>query len=236
MITVGAIEMGLSGGNGTLVSVDRSASMDEGSFILASYLSDIIDGAGGRWACVSHSDYPIEGYLYGNGSYAIYGQSGDFAFELNSGWTTGESIKSVIGGLDIRYGRDNPECYTRVLWESAQSDTLASIGGVGSWLLMLLDDYPHWRGHDVSADPYVYTDGPDPGRSADGGGSFTYGGPNLDFLTDGIYAAQAVGWRVCVAHANSARSGFWELYADEVVYTDGSEAAYISQIIAILSS
>ena len=235
---VGMIEMG-GGGGRTMVTADLTGSMPSYFSGINTTLTQVANTIGGEWGLVSHKDYSIRAIL-SNGQTVRYGNDPDFAFQVNTGWTNPTAFTTALKSLSVGGGGDGAECYSRVLWELTQPDTISRLGGsVTGWTLMVLDQLPHWRGGATTNLPF--TDSIDPGRRADGGGDVLYpyiGGFNIDFLNNGIYPLRAGGSKICVwtVNAGSFIQTFWSQHADRVISASPGSSTAASQLISILSS
>jgi len=70
-----------------------------------------------RFGLASFRDYP--GYYSSYGYSARYGDSGDWPWKMHADLTTDRSaVKSAVDALVAGGGADDPECYTRALYES----------------------------------------------------------------------------------------------------------------------
>ena len=123
---VGMIEMG-GGGGRTMVTADLTGSMPSYFSGINTTLTQVANTIGGEWGLVSHKDYSIRAIL-SNGQTVRYGNDPDFAFQVNTGWTNPTAFTTALKSLSVGGGGDGAECYSRVLWELTQPDTISRLG------------------------------------------------------------------------------------------------------------
>jgi len=116
-----------------------------------------------RFAAVSHMDYTK---TYSGGGYsALYGSSnyGDYPYRLDQALTGDLSLVSTaLSNMKLGSGSDEPEDYTRVLYESYADLSLGWTEGTKKFYLTWNDAIPHDL--DYKLDGSGTSTGPDPGR------------------------------------------------------------------------
>ncbi|OHD69385.1 MAG: hypothetical protein A2W19_05610 [Spirochaetes bacterium RBG_16_49_21] len=115
-----------------------------------------------NFGVASHMDY--NGSFSGCGYSSIYGASTDYPYQLKQGLTDDTGIvQSAINGLNLGYGADGPEDYTRVFFESYSDPGMAWRSGSKKIMLAWLDSVPHDCNFG-GCTGLIGSTGPDPGR------------------------------------------------------------------------
>ncbi|HOU09482.1 MAG TPA: VWA domain-containing protein [Clostridiales bacterium] len=116
---------------------------------------------------VSYMDY--DGYYESAGYADIYGvaSDGDYPYAMNCAVTKDKNaVSDTISGLSLGYGRDYPEAYTRILFESYSDGSIGWRSGAKKIFVNFGDSLPH--DDDVNSGIPGKTDvlstGIDPGR------------------------------------------------------------------------
>lgn len=152
-------------------AIDRTGSMSDEIEVVKDKAVEIMTGirkkvADSWFGLASFMDYP--GYYEYPGYSAQYGDaaSGDVPYEVNQAITEDiEAVASAIRGLTLGWGADEPEDYTRVLYELIEGTPES--GGVIQWralskkIVILFGDAPT---HDLDFAGYNF--GGDPGRDS----------------------------------------------------------------------
>ena len=118
--------------------------------------------ADSKFGVISHMDY--NGFFSGCGYSAPYGSGPDYPYALNQSLTSSNTVVAgAISGLNLGYGDDGPEDYTRVLYETTADASIGWRSGAKKIVVAWLDAIPH--------DCNVFgilggsgSTGPDPGR------------------------------------------------------------------------
>jgi hypothetical protein len=112
---------------------------------------------------ISHMDY--NGSFSGCGYSATYGDGIDYPYSLDQAITSDEvTVVNAINALVLGSGRDGPEDYTRVFYESYADASIGFRTGTKKIVLAFLDAIPHDCAYDAILGGTPSTSGPDPGR------------------------------------------------------------------------
>jgi len=153
-----------TGSMGTTIAAAKADALD-----IMSYLSTTT-GVNLQYGVASYMDYPHT-YIICGGTLAKYGNltSGDYAYALNQLITADTSaVAGAIGALSLGEGGDNPQDYTRVMYESYADPSIAWRAGAARILVNFGDEVPH----DCNLNASIYSSKPawctggDPGRDA----------------------------------------------------------------------
>jgi hypothetical protein len=170
-------------------ALDVSFSMDEELDLVKAHVTNIIDalaalsGVDLQVGVVSHVDYP--GQYSACGYSGTYGDDGDWAFLVEEPVTSDfAAVDAATQALTLGHGKDGPQNYARVMWESAQADS-----GIGyrdeafKVLVFFLDNLPHDCdiNQGVPGMSGTYSTGVDPGRNEVVDGYLGAGGDDIDF-------------------------------------------------------
>lgn len=116
-----------------------------------------------RIGVISQVDYPntYDSYGYAN----TYGQAPDYAYKLDAPLSSDcDSVMTVINGLTLGWGADNPQDYTRMMYEAAADPGIGWRDEAQRIVIMFGDSVPHDDNlnEGISAEPW--STGGDPGR------------------------------------------------------------------------
>jgi hypothetical protein len=118
-----------------------------------------------QFGVMSHMDYP--GYYDSFGYATTYGDAsfGDYAYRLDRAVTADTpSVNAAIGTLSIGNGVDNPEDYTRILYESYADPNVGWRPGAKRILVKFGDNVPHDDNLEEGISGGSWSTGGDPGR------------------------------------------------------------------------
>lgn len=105
-----------------------------------------------RFGVVSHMDY--NGYFVSTGYAATYGGGGDYPYKLDQPLTSNKAaVQTAINSLTLGGGADNPESYSRVLYESYADPAIQWREGAKRIVVEFGDDRPHDISLGTGADP-----------------------------------------------------------------------------------
>ncbi len=136
-----------------------------------------------RFGLVTHRDYPD---TYGSCQYsAAYGRTTDRPFVVDAPIGTSDlGVLQAVNALQSQGGGDQPESYTRVLWELTQPDSGVGFRDGAARVVLLLGDAPP---HDCNVGQGIVqcgeglSTGVDPGRD-----ELLFTSDDLDFQTDAL--------------------------------------------------
>jgi len=187
-------------------------------------------------AQVADSAFGIGSFMDYPGSFdycdysAQYGDagSGDYAWSLDQDITTNTgAVSTAINGLSLGWGADEPEAYTRALYESLSVDWRL---GARKVVIIFEDNDPHEC--DMASYGCGSSTGVDPGPDA-------IAGTSDDLSWAGVVAdLEAAGISVVVVESNSwGCPDIWQYAADETggIYASlGSPGTLADEIVALI--
>ncbi|MBE0673148.1 MAG: VWA domain-containing protein, partial [Bacteroidales bacterium] len=190
-------------------------------------IASIIDDA--AFGLITHMDYV--GYYSYCGYSSTYGDSyyGDYPYLLDQPITSEVTqVMDAINSKVLGYGADNPESYTRALYETAADPSIGWRSGARKFVVAWLDNVPH--------DCTLGT-GVDPGRDG-------IAGTDDDLAMDDIISAMAAQNITLIVLNSGGDMTLWQGYASSTpggvayqINSDGSIpggidiATYIASII-----
>jgi hypothetical protein len=153
-----------------IFAFDLSASMEEiidtaktqAAAIIASL--DAIPDVDIQYGVMSYMDYPhsYEDYC---GYSAPYGVGDDYAYSLDQSVTNDAgAVIGAINALTLGVGGDNPQDYTRIMYESYADPSVGWRSGARRILVNFGDDVPHDCNLNEGVSGEIWTTGGDPGR------------------------------------------------------------------------
>lgn len=115
---------------------------------------------------ISFEDYPATYSGAENCGYAAtYARPGDAPYRLNLPLQKSISaFEDAVNAMTLGNGEDGPESYARVLWETANHDTIGWRPGSRRMVVMFGDNIPHDCDVDACVSPGGRNSGWDPGR------------------------------------------------------------------------
>lgn len=164
-----------------------------------------------RFGLVSMRDYPDT--FASCGYSAEYSRAGDVPFRVEAAIGTPDvQVLAALNGLTAFGGRDQPEAYTRALWEITQPDSGVGFRpGSARFILMIGDAPPH--DCDISIGLGGCLNGPastgqDPGRDAT-----LFTADDLDFHQDTLQSLRATNTRVLAIYSWPVGFCIWQRFA-----------------------
>lgn len=122
-----------------------------------------LPGTDFTFGVTSHKDYPNSYDSYGYAS--TYGDGGDYAYRLDQGLTADTNlVASAIATLEAGGGADEPEDYTRILYESYADSHVGWRPGARRIIVDFGDTIPHDNNLDQGLTAATVSTGGDPGR------------------------------------------------------------------------
>lgn len=117
-----------------------------------------------NYGVMSHMDYPGTYSSY-NYNLRTYGIEGDYAYRLDQSVTSDKAaVTTAINGLVMGNGGDNPENYTRVMYESYADPNMNWREGAKKILINFGDNVPHDNNLNEGIGSTIWSSGGDPGR------------------------------------------------------------------------